>query len=87
FEIRASRDPQPRANTIAESKSPLKTLASVLLDVTRLRPKAFDVVCQLQGGLELEMTWRTPVSETLEMPTLSTVHTGARQPLALARVG
>jgi len=46
-----------------------------------------DVVCQLQGGLELEMTWRPPVSETLEMPPLNSVQTGARQPLSLARAG
>ncbi len=87
FEIRASRDPQLRTTTNEESQSPLKTLASVLLDVTRLRPKAFDVVCQLKGGLELEMTWRTPVSEALETPVISSVPIEARQPLALARAG
>lgn len=87
LEIRASRNPQSNASPAAEANSPLKTLASVLLDVTRLRPKTFDVVCQLQGGLELEMTWRTPISETLEVSTISSGHTGARQPLALARAG
>ncbi len=87
LEIRATRAPQSRASSVTESKSPLKTLASVLLDVTRLRPKTFDVVCQLQGGLELEMTWRNPASETLGLPALNPVLPGVRQPLVLARAG
>jgi hypothetical protein len=87
LEIRAAHGHAARSVAATESKSPLHTLASVLLDVNRLRPKAFDVVCQLQGGLELEMTWRTPVNEILEMPAHSSVQTGIRQPFVLARAG
>ena len=87
LEIRATRNPQPLSISAAESKSSLKTLASVLLDVTRLRPKSLDAVCQLPGGLELELTWRTPSNETLELPTPNSVLTGIRQPFALARAG
>ncbi len=87
LEIRASRDPQSRSAATAESKSSLNTLANVMLDVTRLSPKSFEAVCQLDGGLELGMTWRAPVSETLEMPTLNSIPAGTRQPLVLARAG
>ena len=87
LEIRTARPLQSRPNSGAETRSSLTTLASVLRDVAHLRPKAMDVVCQLQGGLELEMTWRPPVSETLEMPAFTAVQAGVRQPLTLARAG
>lgn len=75
-----------RLGMSCEDKSPWPALTGVLLDATRLRAKSLDVTCQLPGGLELDMSWRTPANEILEMPIVNSA-AGARKPQVLARAG
>ena len=86
LEIRAPREQHTR-RPIAEPRPSTSTLASVLLDAARVRPKTLDVVGQLPGGLEVELSWRTPFSETIEMPSRLSVDEVSRLPMTLARAG
>lgn len=46
------------------SRPVLTNLANSLRDVSRLRPRNFDVVCQFPGGLELEISCQSAPVET-----------------------
>ncbi|MDB5340467.1 MAG: hypothetical protein JWN70_6086 [Planctomycetaceae bacterium] len=65
---------QPAEEGLSSSKS---SLASVLLDISRLSPKAFDVVCQLNGGLELDFSWHSRDIETKHQQPLRPLQTSA----------
>jgi hypothetical protein len=65
-----------------ESKPVLANLANSLLDVLRARPKNFEIMCQLPGGLELGIRGRLARTETVE-PILAI----ERQSFALAKAG
>jgi hypothetical protein len=87
IEIRAARTPQLRSSFTSDSQSSLKTLGNLVQAATHARTQELDVVCQLSGGLELELNWRPAASETLEMAQHSPVPAVSRQPLVLARAG
>lgn len=40
-----------------EAKPASNSLMSVLQQISDLKPKSFDIVCQLRGGLDLELSW------------------------------
>jgi hypothetical protein len=41
-----------------EANSACNSLTSILQHVSDLKPKTFDIVCQLRGGLDLDLSWR-----------------------------
>jgi hypothetical protein len=65
MEIRV-RDPQLRpqldrdsvVSPAAEQAPTMNSLTSILQHVSDLKPQTFDVVCQLRGGFDLNLSWR-----------------------------
>ena len=56
-------DRQPAVASQSEPSTSVNSLTGILQQISDLKPKSFDIVYQLRGGLDMDLSWRSQSAE------------------------